>query len=435
MDTKIVFQLILIVILTCLNAFFASAEMAIVSLDKNKINKLAAGNNKKAQLLIKLLDEPSKFLATIQVGITLAGFFSSASAATGISGDFAIFLDRFNIPYSNQIAVVLITIILSYFMLVFGELFPKRLALQKTEAIAMFTVKPVHYISKITMPFVKLLSASTNLLLRVFGLNQGNMDQKVSEEEIRLLIEVGREHGVINQIEKQMINSIFDFDDKLAKEVMIPRPDVFTINIATPLSDVLDEYFQDKFSRVPVYENDNDNIIGILLLKDFLVEARENGFENVNIRKLLHPPYFVPETKPIDDLFIEMQRAKKHMAILIDEYGGFSGIATLEDLIEEVFGEINDEFDEDYHDNVEPIDANTYRINGLLTVNALNKYLHLDLDTEYADTVSGFLINLHGSIPSSGEDIVIEYKNLIFDIEKVEDRRIVKVKLTLNKKK
>ncbi|WP_105616515.1 hemolysin family protein [Vallitalea okinawensis] len=433
MDTKIGLQLLLIAILTCLNAFFASAEMAIVSLDKNKINKLAEGNNKKAQLLLKLLDEPSKFLATIQVGITLAGFFSSASAATGISGEFAVFLEQFNIPYSHQIAVVLITIILSYFMLVFGELFPKRLALQKTETIAMFTVKPVHYISKITMPFVKLLSASTNLLLKVFRLDQGNMDQKVSEEEIRLLIEVGREHGVINQIEKQMINSIFDFDDKLAKEVMIPRPDVFTINIATPLSNVLDEYFQDKFSRVPVYEYDNDNIIGILLLKDFLVEAREYGFENVNIRKLLHPPYFVPETKPIDELFIEMQRAKKHMAILIDEYGGFSGIATLEDLIEEVFGEINDEFDEDYHENVELIDTNTYRVNGLLTINALNKYLNLDLDTENADTISGFLMNLHGSIPSSEEDIIIEHKNIIFQIENVEDRRIEKIKLTINK--
>lgn len=432
MDNKIIFQFILIGILTLINAFFASAEMAIVSLDKNKIKIMAEKNNKKAQLIMKLLEEPSKFLATIQVGITLAGFFSSASAATGISDDFAKLLERYNVPYSNQIAIVVITIILSYLMLVFGELFPKRLALQKKEAIAMATVKPINYIAKIMKPFVKLLSGSINILIRIFGLENGELKSKVSEEEIRLLIEVGKKDGAINQTEKEMINSIFEFNDKLAREAMVPRTDVFLINIQTPFGDILDKFLEEKHSRVPVYDGDKDNIIGIILLKDYLVEARKYGFNNINIKKILHPPYFVPETKPIDRLFTTMQRLKKHMAILVDEYGGFSGIVTIEDLMEEVFGEIDDEFDVDNYPDIEQIDTDTYMVNGLVTVNDFNHFFKLNLDNRNTDTVSGFLIEILGDIPLTDEKISVEYENLIFEIEQVKDRRIEKVKIIRN---
>jgi len=432
MDTKIILQLVLISILTLINAFFAAAEMAIVSLDKNKIKIMAENNNKKAQLIMKLLEEPTRFLSTIQVGITFAGFFSSASAATGISSDFANLLESYNVPYSNQIAIALITILLSYVMLVFGELFPKRLALQKKETIAMVTVKPINYIAKIMNPFVKLLSGSINILIKIFGLDNEELKSKVSEEEIRLLIEVGKKDGVINQTEKEMINSIFEFNDKLAREVMVPRTDVFLINIRTPFCDVLDEFLKEKHSRVPVYDDDKDNIIGIILLKDYLVEARKYGFDNINIKRILHPPYFVPETKPIDRLFTTMQRLKKHMAILVDEYGGFSGIVTMEDLMEEVFGEIDDEFDVDNYPDIEQIDTHIYMVNGLVTVNDFNHFFKLNLDNHNVDTISGFLIDILGDIPSTDEKISVKYENLIFEIEQVKDRRIEKVKIIRN---
>ncbi|ACD51526.1 HlyC/CorC family transporter [Clostridium botulinum] len=427
-------QIILIVILTLLNAFFASAEMAIVSLNKNKIKILAEEGDKKAIILLKLMEEPTKFLSTIQVGITLAGFFNSASAATGISEDLARYLSGLNVPYSNKIALIIVTIVISYITLVFGELFPKRIALKKSEAIAMFSVRPVLYVSKITAPFIKLLSASTNILVSLAGLDKEGLDEKVSKEEIKSLVEVGQEHGVINETEKEMINSIFEFDDKLADEVMTPRTEVYLINIDKPLEEYLDELLEEKYSRVPVYEEDIDNIIGILYMKDFILEARKHEFENVNIREILHPPYFVPETKNIDDLFNELKSSKKHMAILIDEYGGFSGIVTIEDLVEEVMGNIDDEYDEE-ECFVQKIDSNTFIVNGLMPIDDLNDYLHIQLVSDECDTISGFLINIMGKIPNNIEEKVIEYENIIFKIESIKEKRIEKIKICIQKDK
>jgi len=419
-------QLTLIVLLTLLNAFFASAEMAIVSLNKTRIKLLAEQSNKKAQLLEKLLKEPTKFLSTIQVGITLAGFFSSASAATGISYKIGSYLSKLNVPYGQEISLVAVTIILSYIMLVFGELFPKRIALQKSEEIAMLSIKPILFVSKITGPFVKLLSVSTNLLIRITGMNSNKLEEKVSVEEIRSLVEI----GVINSTEKEMINSIFEFDDKLAEEVMTPRTEVYLINIDKPLNEYMDELLQKRYSRIPVFEGDSDNIIGILYMKDFTIEARKVGFENVDIRSIIHPAYFVPERKNIDELFKELQSYRKHMAILIDEYGGFSGIVTIEDLIEEVMGNINDEYDED-EPCVKKIDNKTFMVKGNISIDELNENLHLNLneDSEDYDTLGGLLIKIIGRIPEDGEQPVLKYENITFDIEEVKEKRIEKVKL------
>ncbi|AIY80756.1 hemolysin family protein [Clostridium cagae] len=433
-SVNITSQIILIVILTLVNAFFASAEMAIVSLNKNKIKLLAEEGNKKAIILLKLMEEPTKFLSTIQVGITLAGFFNSASAATGISQDLARYLSGLNVPYSNKIALIIVTVIISYITLVFGELFPKRIALKKSEAIAMFSVRPILYVSKITAPFIKLLSASTNILVSLAGLDKEGLDEKVSKEEIKSLVEVGQEHGVINETEKEMINSIFEFDDKLADEVMTPRTEVYLINIDKPLEEYLDELLEEKYSRVPVYEEDIDNIIGILYMKDFILEARKHEFENVNIREILHSPYFVPETKNIDDLFNELKSYKKHMAILIDEYGGFSGIVTIEDLVEEVMGNIDDEYDEE-ECFIQKIDSNTFIVNGLMPIDDLNDYLHIQLVSDECDTISGFLINIMGKIPNNIEEKVIEYENIIFKIESIKEKRIEKIKICIQNDK
>ena len=425
---SLVSQFILILVLTLLNAFFASAEMAIVSVNRNRIKMLADDGNKKASLLVDLLEEPNKFLSTIQVGITLAGFFSSASAATGISEVIGASLSQIGIPYAQSISLVVITIILSYFTLVFGELVPKRIALQKSEQIAMLSVRPIVFVFKFAKPFVKLLSLSTNVLLRVIGMSDTDLEEKVSREEIKSLVDAGEEYGVINQIEKEMINSIFDFDDKLAKEVMTPRTEVYMINSKLPLS--IEELLEENYSRIPVYEGDIDNIIGILYLKDFLHEAYQVGFENVGIKKLLHRPYFVPECKNIDQLFKELQKSKNHLAVLIDEYGGFSGIVTIEDLIEEVMGDINDEYDDD-DPVIRKIDNDTYMVNGLISIKELNDKLHLnnDEETEDYDTLGGFLIKQIDYIPSETEECMVEYENLVFKIECVKDKRIEMVKI------
>jgi putative hemolysin len=429
-------QLLFLALLILINAFFASAEMAIVSVNKNRVKILAQDGNKKAKLLLKLTDEPNKFLSTIQVAITLAGFMASAVAATSMADDIALFLSKNGIPYGTQIAVTGVTLILSYVTLVLGELYPKRMALQYSERIAMFCVKPIILISKIAKPFVWLLSASVTFLLRITGVKDTNIEEQYSEEEIKSLLEVGQETGLIKETGKEMITSIFEFDDKLAYEVMTPRPDVYMININDNLADYVDELLEERYARVPVYEKDIDNIVGILYMKDFMIEARKHGFENVDVKSLLRKPYLVPESKNIDELFRELQETKVHIAILIDEYGGFSGIVTIEDLIEEVMGNIDDEYD-DYEAKLEQLDENTYLIDGQYYIDDLNDELLLNLESEEHETIGGLVIDLLGEIPDEGdtEERVVEFDNCTFTIESVKDRRIDKVKLYIAPKK
>ncbi|MEG0775261.1 hemolysin family protein, partial [Clostridium sp.] len=356
-NSGLLFQIFVIFLLILMNAFFAASEIAIVSLNRTKISLLAEDGDKKAQLLLKLMEEPSRFLATIQVGITLGGFFASASAAASLSQPLAFLLSSANIPGSGQIALITVTIILSYFTLVLGELFPKRMALQNAEGIAMFAVNPIIFISKLTAPFVKILTLSTNFLVKVTGIQGEGLDEKISREEIRLMINAGEENGVINEIEKDMLDNIFEFDDTIAREIMTPRVNVFTLDITLPVSELLNRVLEEQYSRVPVFENQVDNIIGILYMKDLFIESCKDSFDEEKIRQLLRPAYFVPETKNIDKLFRELQYTQNHMAILMDEYGAFSGIVTIEDLIEEVMGNIFDEHDEN-HNSIVKIDEN-----------------------------------------------------------------------------
>lgn len=428
---QMISNLLFLVFLTLVNAFFACTEMAMVSVNKNKINMIAEKGDKGAKLILKLLEEPTNFLSTIQVAITLSGFFASASAATNFSYIVANWLMLFNIPYSKEIALILVTIILSFFTLVFGELVPKRVALQKAETMSLFAVRIVYLISKIVLPFIKLLSFSTNFILKVLGMNLKNMEERVSEEEIKSLIEIGEKHGVFNETEKEMITSVLSFDDKCAREVMTPRKNVYCIDINEPLSEYIDELLETRHSRVPIYEEDKDNIIGILYIKDFIIEARLKGFENVNIRDIMQKPYFILENKNIDVLFKEFQEKKIFIALLIDEYGGFSGIVTMEDLIEEIMGSI-----EEVHDEAEPklekIDEDNYIVDGLYSMDDLNYELDLKFDNEEFDTVSGFVINLLGKIPEENEKLSIDYKNISFEILGVKEKCIDKIKITIH---
>jgi putative hemolysin len=434
---SILLQVFLIFVLVLINAFFAASEMAVISLNKTKMNYLANDGNKKAKLLVKLLEEPSKFLATIQVGITMAGFLASASAAVSISEHVAKAISSLGISFitaaSDEISLVLVTIILSYITLVLGELLPKRVAMQNAEGIAMFAVKPIIFVSKVALPFIKVLTASTNFFARILNIKSDKTEEEVTEEEIRMMIDVGEENGVLNETEKEMIDGIFEFDNTLAKEIMTPRTNVFSININTPIEELIDVVLEEQYSRIPVYEEETDNIIGILFMKDIFAELRKNETKNIDIRELLRPVHFVPETKNIDILFRELQKNKNHMAILIDEYGGFSGIVTIEDLIEEVMGNIFDEYDEDYESSeyIQKIDSNTYIVNGMVSIDEINETLEVELPSEHYDTIGGLVIDLLGSIPKEDEENIVEYENLIFKVEKVNEKRIELVKICL----
>ncbi len=428
--SSLLVQILVLVLLTAINAFFASAEMAIVSVNKNKINIMAEEGNKRALLTQNLLKEPTKFLSTIQVAITLAGFFASAFAATGISERLGNFFSSHGLPYSHQVALVLITIILSYFTLVFGELVPKRIALQKAEAVSLFAARPVSIVSKIAYPFIKLLSASTRLVLRMFGMHHEKLEEQVTEEEIKSMIETGQEAGVFNEYEKNLIESIFEFDDILAKEIMTSRTYVYAIDINDPLSEYIDELLATRHSRIPVYDDEIDNIIGILYMKDFYLEARKVGFENVQIRPILHKPYFVPESKNIDELFKELQGSKQYIAVLIDEYGGFAGIVTIEDLVEEVMGPIDDMGDI-VESTIEKVDPKTYMLNGLVYIDDINDALGLKIESENHDTLSGLLLDIMGVIPEEDDRSILAIGNLTFEILEIKEKRITKTKLTI----
>jgi len=431
---SILMQLFILLILTLINAFFAGAEMALVSVNKSRLSILQEDGNKKAGQILKLLEEPTKLLSTIQVAITLSGFFASASAATGLSKPLGTALDLIHIPYSSQVAFILVTVVLSFTTLVFGELVPKRVALQKSEKFSMAAVGTILLVSNIASPFVKLLTLVTNATLRIFGMNAENLEERISKEEIQTMIEQGKEQGVFNNIEHEMINSIFEFDNKLAKEIMTPRINVFAIDITDSKDIYFNDLFEKKYSRIPVYENEVDNIIGVLYLKDLLVEARRVGFDQVDIRALLHEAYMVPERKNIDELFRQMQRDRKYFAILINEYGEFSGVVTIEDLVEEIMGDIEDEYD-DNGPQIIKIDATSYLIDGFVAVDDINNRFHVEIDSENYDTISGFIVDYLGYIPKEDEHASFTYQEMIFEVVSMKEKRIEKLKLTLTPEK
>lgn len=424
-------SLLVLVILIFVNAFFAAAEIAFISLNDAKIEKQAKEGNKKAKRIKKMLKEPSKFLATIQIGITLAGFLSSAFAADAFASELAPKLNNLidlGISTWNTISIVIITIILSYFSLVFGELVPKRLAMKNPEKIAFGTIGIIRFIHIITSPVVNFLNFSTNLICKLFGI--GPQDEStVTEEEIRMMVDVGEEKGSIEEEEKELINNVFEFNDKTVSEVMVHRTEVYAIDINSNIEDILGELKEYKYSRIPVYDENIDNIVGVLFIKDLLAYVYTK--KEAKIKKLMRPAYFVSESKPINEFFKEMQRDKQQLAIVLDEYGGTAGIITMEDIIEELVGNIFDEYDEVEKD-YEKIDDNTFLINGSTSIYDLRKILEVDIPEGDYDTLSGYLIELLGRIPQDDEKPVIETKEVTYKIEEYEEKRILWVKACKN---
>lgn len=425
-------QILVLVILILLNAYFAATEIAFISLNDSKIERDAKGGNKKAKQILKMLKSPSKFLATIQIGITLAGFLSSAFASDAFADKLAPVLNTWmpfiSLEVWRAISIVIITIILSFFTLVFGELVPKRLAMKYYEKISYATIGVIRGISVITAPFVKLLTASTNMVSKIFGVGEAE-EEVVTEEEIRMMIDEGEEKGTIERGEKLLLNNVFEFNDIIVSEVMTPRTEMYAIDIKDDLSELLEEIDEFKYSRIPVYDEDIDDIKGILFVKDILKPLKDN--KKINIKDLMREPYFVPESKDIDELFKEMQQNKVQMAIAIDEYGGTAGLITMEDIIEELVGNIFDEYDDEELD-VKKIDDNTYILSGTITSYDLKKIFGIEIPEGDYETLSGYLIDRLGRIPDENEHPVIEDEKLTYKVEEIEDKRIKYVKVCRN---
>ena len=420
----------LLVVLILVNAFFAAAEIAFISLNDAKIDFLVKEGNKKAKKIKKMLENPSKFLSTIQIGITLAGFLSSAFASETFASNLAPKLyeifPAIGLTAWNNISIIIITIILSYFTLIFGELVPKRLAMKYYEKIAFGSIGVISFISIVAAPFVRFLTFSTNIVSKIFGISE-NEEETVTEEEIRMMVDVGEEKGTIDKEESEMINNVFEFDDKVVSEIMIPRNDIYALDEDMTISGVLEKITTDKdfrYSRIPVYKENIDEIRGIVYIKDILMESKD---KRIKIKNLKKKAYFIPETKPINELFEELRKNRKQIAIVVDEYGGTAGLVTMEDILEEIVGEIYDEYDS-VEVPYKQIDENTFIFNGGVSIDEVQKVLDIKIPEGEYDTISGYLINELGRIPEEHENVEVDTKDVLYTIEKVKERRILKVK-------
>jgi putative hemolysin len=421
--------------LIALNAFFAASEMAFITLNDNKIKVMAEEGNPKAILLERVLSHPTKFLSTIQIGITVAGFMASAFASDSYSAPLVEliypYLQFFSQDTLRTFVMIGITFILSISSLVFGELVPKRIAMNYSEQIAFSVVKVIYWISILFHPFVRFLTFSTNIIVTLFGIDPNKEPDAVTEEEIRMMVDVGEEKGSIRNSEKEMINNIFEFDNINVSDIMTHRTDVFGIEIDASFEEVKQIVFREQYTRFPIYKETIDDIIGILHVKDLLQFIEHEQIINFNLRALIRDPYFVPESKKTDELFRELQKRKVHIAVVIDEYGGTAGIITIEDLIEEIVGNIFDEYDEE-EKQIQVLNHYTFDVDGGIDLEDLDEECQLNLpleELEDYDTLSGFLTGLLGHIPEDNETVDILYKDLRFKILKAEDKVIEKVRI------
>lgn len=403
-------QIILIVVLTLLNAFFAASEMAIVSVNKTSVEEKAKTGNRRAERILHSINHPTNFLSTIQVAITLAGFLSSASAATSLSTKLESAIGKF--PGSFEISIVVITVILSYFTLVLGELFPKQIALHRPFQVISFTEPVVNFVSKILKPFVWLLTISIDGLMKITPIDFSQKEDKVTRNEMLSTIQKSRQSGTINSDEYQMLQGIIKFSDKNVREIMVPRMDAFMIDINDPLDKNIDAVLAQPYSRVPVYGGDKDTIVGIIHIKDLLKKARALGFENINLKSIMTEPLFVQETTSIDSLLLKMQSTQTQIAMVMDEYGGVVGLATIEDILEEIVGEIDDEYDQTTT-NYKRISASQYSVIGRFSIEDFNDLFNEDIDEEQedADTIAGYLIMNVGEIPDANRPKSITLKD------------------------
>ncbi|MEW6161948.1 MAG: hemolysin family protein [Nitrospirota bacterium] len=421
-------DILLIIIFILLNGFFAASEIAVVTLRRTRIKQLIDEGRKNATLLHKLRKEPDRFLATIQIGITLAGVLASAIGGAAAIEIIKPVLKNIPVPLisvsSEAISIGIVAVIITYFSTVFGELIPKSIALSKPETVGLFVAPLIDRFSKLATVFVHILAASTNMLLKPFGKRAFSERGYISEEEVKLLLKEGKERGIFEAEEKELIHSVFEFTDIFVKEVMIPAPQMVTIGINMPVDEVKTIISEEKFSRYPVIGKDLNDIRGVLYAKDFSNTLLKTG--SVDIRRIIKPPFFIPETMKISILLREMQRKRVHMAIVIDEYGAVSGLVTLEDLLEEIVGEIRDEYD--IESPVIQLSNGTMIIDASISIRDLSEDYNIEIpeSPEY-DTLGGFIVTYLQRIPQTGDTIEIEGKRL--RIVEMVGQRIAKAKM------
>ncbi|MEG2075094.1 MAG: hemolysin family protein [Victivallaceae bacterium] len=428
-DSSLFFQLLFLFCLILLNAFFAASEVAVISLSPGVLKKLEQKRSTKALHLKNILSDYGRFLATVQVGVTFAGFMASAFAADIFSDTITEFLYEHGVTFFSKkvldgLIVVFITIILSYVSLVFGELIPKQLGLKFSETVAVHVAAPIDYFAKFARPFVWLLNNSVKQVLQLFGCSMLE-SKEVSEEEIRSMVDIGAENGAIENDERRMIENIFEFNNITSGEVMTHRSEVIALKLDTPPEKIEELFFSSGFTRIPVYKSDIDEIIGFVHFREYMTAKIRNN-KSPDLAKLLHPVFFAPATMRANVLFHSMQSKKIGMAIILDEFGGADGIVTLEDLLEEIVGSLYDEGDESGSE-IEPIGENKWRIDGAVRLDEINRNLNLSFGGEDFDTIGGLVFGKLNALPAAGVMVELPELNLHITVEKITERRVDKV--------
>lgn len=433
-DNSLLWQILLQVILIALNAVFACAEIAVISFNDNKLAKLAEEGNKRAVRLARLTSQPARFLATIQVAITLAGFLGSAFAADNFSDMLSDWIIGLGVPISHAtldtVSVILITIILSYFTLVFGELVPKRVAMKKAETLALGMSGLISFISKLFAPIVWLLTISTNALLRLMGIDPNSDDEEVTEEEIRMMVDAGREKGVIDEEEKEIIQNVFEFDDITAGEIATHRTDIALLWTDETPEQWAQTIHETRHSRYPVCDESVDNVVGILNAKDYF-RLEDKSHENI-MAQAVKPAYFVPESVKADVLFRRMKQSRTQFAVVLDERGGMNGIITINDLVEQLVGELDDVEDADEPvQEIERTDSGTWNIRGEASLEDVADALGATLPTEEYETFGGFVFGSLGTIPDDGSQLELDACGLHIKVLEIRDHRMERAAVCL----
>lgn len=428
---NLILKLLLLLFLILVNAFFAMSEIAIITLNDVKLQRMAEEGDKKAIQILKLTQNPSNFLSTIQICITLAGFLTSAAAAESfadpVANFFAGIMNLTSTPvWLSTASLILITLVISFFSLVLGELAPKRIAMQKYESISFKIVGVLAFFSGMFKPFVKILSFSTNLVVRLLGFDPNASEEEVTEEEIRMLVDAGEEKGVIEESQKEMINNIFEFDDIIAADVMTHRTDIEAVEITDDISDIIEKTLEAGYSRIPVYEEDLDNIKGIVYVKDLLKYVGKNVPKNFKISHIMREAFFFPESKKCRDLFNEMTEKHLQMVFVCDEYGGIAGIVTIEDLLESIVGNMQDEYDNE-EEEIEQVNETTFSLDGTTDIEEVEEILGTKFPEGEYDTIGGLIMAELGRIPGEDENPTVELLGFRFTVEEVEERRITRI--------
>lgn len=423
-------QLLILFLLTLFNAFFSASEMALVSLNRSRVEQKAADGEKKYIRLLLVLENPNNFLSTIQVGITFISILSGASLANDLGAVFSKWMG--NSTTAQTAGYWLALAMLTFVSIVLGELYPKRIAMNMKENLAVVTAPVIIFLGKIVSPFVWLLSAATNLISRITPMNFDDADEQMTRDEIEYILT--KSEKTLDAEEIEMLQGVFSLDELMAREVMVPRTDAFMVDIEDDTATIMAAILKQNFSRIPVYDGDKDNIIGLIHTKKILSEAFSNGFDNLNIRRIMQEPLFVPETIFVDDLLTSLRNTQNQMAILLDEYGGVAGLVTLEDLLEEIVGEIDDETDKT-EIFVREIADNTYIVQGNMTLNDFNEHFEMELESDNVDTIAGYYLTGVGTIPSQDEKVSFEVDSkdhhLVLINDKVKNGRVTKLKLLI----